>query len=228
MKIFKICVYVWFGICILIHIAVVKTNAAYLVPGNPTTNTIVYQEWDPTTTVLYAEEDYSETALSPYAVIPTQTAVIAQSDSAWMKAIYFDDGPGGTEVVPETLLLSFLVTNNSGHDWNGYHFITELEPTDLGAGPVWCFNYDSYSIRSFQYGETSLYDTYFWNSDDEVVEDGEDMWAILRFQGLQGISAQISTFNMAQVATTVPVPGAVWLFASGLIGLVGIRRKIHK
>ena len=32
----------------------------------------------------------------------------------------------------------------------------------------------------------------------------------------------------AWVTTAVPIPGAVWLFASGLIGLVGIRRRFRK
>ncbi len=27
---------------------------------------------------------------------------------------------------------------------------------------------------------------------------------------------------------TVPIPGAVWLLGSGLLGLVGIRRKLKK
>jgi hypothetical protein len=39
-------------------------------------------------------------------------------------------------------------------------------------------------------------------------------------------TAQVSAFRIS--GTAVPIPGAVWLLGSGLIGLVGLRRKLKK
>jgi len=44
-------------------------------------------------------------------------------------------------------------------------------------------------------------------------------------------SAETSSFAEYWIEvgpSTVPVPGAVWLLGSGLIGLVGFRRKLRK
>lgn len=43
-------------------------------------------------------------------------------------------------------------------------------------------------------------------------------------------SATISRYDQCLYAkfTPVPIPGAVWLFGSGLIGIVSVRRKINK
>ncbi|MCP3675330.1 MAG: PEP-CTERM sorting domain-containing protein [Gammaproteobacteria bacterium] len=38
-------------------------------------------------------------------------------------------------------------------------------------------------------------------------------------------SSDNAYFSTQISATTVPVPGAIWLFGSGLIGLIGFRRK---
>jgi fumarate reductase subunit C len=42
---------------------------------------------------------------------------------------------------------------------------------------------------------------------------------------LHDYQASIYGIFMVREATVVPVPAAVWLFASGLLGLVGIARR---
>jgi hypothetical protein len=46
-------------------------------------------------------------------------------------------------------------------------------------------------------------------------------------QGLFTVYDKIDMSGDVTVNAT-PIPGAVWLFASGLVGLAGIRRKIKK
>jgi hypothetical protein len=41
-----------------------------------------------------------------------------------------------------------------------------------------------------------------------------------------GLSAQDVGYSVTLTPSAVPVPAAVWLFGSGLLGLVGIRRKM--
>ena len=56
---------------------------------------------------------------------------------------------------------------------------------------------------------------YFWLMEDKKVsnsdKDYNDLWA-----------------SIEQKTTPTPVPAAVWLFGSGLVGLVGLRRKNKK
>jgi hypothetical protein len=39
------------------------------------------------------------------------------------------------------------------------------------------------------------------------------------------LESGVSSGDVIHLDTTVPIPAAVWLFGSGLIGIVGIRRK---
>jgi hypothetical protein len=51
----------------------------------------------------------------------------------------------------------------------------------------------------------------------------ENMISVLTFTLTKGATV---TFNgIVSQVTSVPVPGAVWLFGSALLGMVGIRRK---
>jgi hypothetical protein len=58
-----------------------------------------------------------------------------------------------------------------------------------------------------------------------VNEEGQYIWAIedLNFNNPRGVTWWDHDHN-DMVVSSVPIPGAVWLFASGLIGLLGIRR----
>jgi hypothetical protein len=58
---------------------------------------------------------------------------------------------------------------------------------------------------------------------DCAVVGCENMISVLTFTLTKGASV---TFNgIVSQVTSVPVPGAVWLFGSALLGMVGIRRK---
>lgn len=54
------------------------------------------------------------------------------------------------------------------------------------------------------------------------------------FSGAEWLSTELNSWGLGSSSMTVsfnlaptPIPGAVWLLGSGLVGLVGIRRKMH-
>jgi hypothetical protein len=61
-----------------------------------------------------------------------------------------------------------------------------------------------------------------WN-DDAVRGNIYGPWEELRYP--DGHPLQGDSIDMAFELTTVPIPGAVWLLGSGLLGLVGLRRR---
>ena len=58
----------------------------------------------------------------------------------------------------------------------------------------------------------------------DLAESGYDWIQYIKVSGTPGYSGEIDAFS--DIAP-VPVPGAVWLLGSGLLSLIGLRRKIH-
>ena len=81
-------------------------------------------------------------------------------------------------------------------------------------------------------------DDQFWSSDwsintsapiaDGVLNPGETVFVRVEagdFESLDVLENRSSAFDTF-TAPPVPIPGAVWLFGSGIIGLVGLRKKL--
>lgn len=45
------------------------------------------------------------------------------------------------------------------------------------------------------------------------------------FTGITGMMTNPSTYDTTDTKTVTPIPGAVWLFGTGLLGLIGLRRR---
>lgn len=69
----------------------------------------------------------------------------------------------------------------------------------------------------------ALYDGSAGGTGFDLAESGYDWIQYVKFEGVAGICGG-EVDAIADVAP-VPVPGAVWLLGSGLIGLLGMRRK---
>lgn len=89
-------------------------------------------------------------------------------------------------------------------------------------------------------GETAIGSIYFdgW---DNLAFNGQMLESIFDFSGLSGGGLDVGdggwifgwTVNCGndviyQHGSEVPIPGAVWLLGSGLLGLIGVRRKLKK
>ena len=76
---------------------------------------------------------------------------------------------------------------------------------------------------------TTLKWGYYWTGTAYAPQTANDAWYFHTSSGLQSSGAQINTFYAWAVqsgdVSAVPVPAAVWLFGSGLLGLVAVARR---
>ncbi|MBN1906829.1 MAG: VPLPA-CTERM sorting domain-containing protein [Deltaproteobacteria bacterium] len=123
-----------------------------------------------------------------------------------------DDGP-----YKGTLTLSI---KNKGIDpWGDFHFYSNTEgvifgedeglPTMTGAASY------SYTIDPDQKG------LHFYFYDDPVYTGEQVSFSLYT----DNTSMENAVFNISFEPSPIPVPAAVWLLGSGLIGLVGLRKK---
>jgi hypothetical protein len=163
-------------------------------------NTIENQYFDSMAYVV--NESYGEDATVPYSS-HDGNAIVNDLGEFFEKEVTVDAAGNYT--------LIFNVTNNTPHTWSDYHFIidSDVTLTNFGNDVFANSNYDGTELA-------------FWAP--EWVEPGETAQFNLEFSVAEGINS----FELTQIATTtVPIPGAVWLLASGL-GFVSLRRKLNK
>lgn len=137
---------------------------------------------------------------------------------------------GGTDLSDATLLTLTTVFSTSGTDTLG----TTLEFFESGT----VIN-GSFSISPFTPPQTNLFVIGGWQLDLSSLNIVDQTASILTMEGtgvLSGtgfedtnaiwtFSAQGTGSSYSMTITAVPVPAAVWLFGSGLIGLIAIARR---
>jgi hypothetical protein len=101
--------------------------------------------------------------------------------------------------------IDFIVYGNAFFVGNGY----VADDTELTTGT----SADAMALYDGSAGGTGF----------DLAESGYDWIQYIKFEGVAGICGG-EVDAIADVAP-VPVPGAVWLLGSGLIGLLGMRRK---
>lgn len=77
---------------------------------------------------------------------------------------------------------------------------------------------------------TNLQANWYWSGTEYAASP--NVWTFNFYDGLQDILAQNGNSFFAWAVRDgdvdpVPIPGALWLLGSGLVGLIGIRRKIR-
>jgi hypothetical protein len=114
--------------------------------------------------------------------------------------VFSDNGSGG--IGTPLYSADYALPMVGGYAWRGISGLS----WELSSGDYWMGvrAIDSSGIRTRFLGDARMvYDDGAWSS-----ESGGNIG--LQIEG-----------------SVVPIPGAVWLFASGLIGLVGIRRRLN-
>lgn len=118
-----------------------------------------------------------------------------------------------------------LFSPAGSYPWGSYPVITAADGSDFTFGGVWAralegsrnFSIEGYKDDVMVWSDFSLTLNTDWSyySGSSILFDT----LILNFGGDYAVD------DLALNETVVPVPAAVWLFGSGLIGLVGVARR---
>ncbi len=85
-------------------------------------------------------------------------------------------------------------------------------------------DFDVYPMLEFDDYMPTYLDYLLVNGQNDVAF-GDNQLMELETSGLFPSSAAGYDFETTLLATPVPIPGALWLFGSGLVGLIGLRRR---
>jgi len=129
-------------------------------------------------------------------------ALFDDDDTGFIKPLKI--GESGGQVV--------FSDNNDG-SWNAEFF----DVGNASGGSITLSGDNSFSL-GMDWG-----DGYYGDSNASLLSSPDTYLVV--FDGLDGSGAKKSGNTLAVDLAPVPVPAAVWLFGSGLLGLVGIARR---
>ena len=174
---------------------------------------------------LTVEEIYFESFRTPY---PSHDgfAIVNASGGFFDKVITIESGDSGIWT------FNFLVTNGGPYLWSDYHF--EFYNADFSfpigiplGDPQWLLAWDNdiFQNSSVEAGgipdRTSLN---FWAPGWQANPEQNHFILELDLDRISDI-LQADSFGIQQIATTAPEVGSLILVGSGLLGLMGLKRK---
>ncbi len=129
-------------------------------------------------------------------------------------ALFDDDtGFGGPALVIGDSGGHVVFTDNLDGSWNAEVF----DVTNTSGGSITLSN-DANFVLGMDWGLGYFGDT------NAALVSAPDTYLIV-FDGADGFERPISGNTLAVDLAPIPVPAAVWLFGSGLLGLVGVARR---
>ena len=154
--------------------------------------------------------------------------------SSWtsIKAFTFDYNPAEGLDIDWKILNYALGGSDEGtstlpENNNPMGFIATL---DLGDGQVFYSNLSDglWTVGSETSGVEYAYGTSVWNDrPGDVFSDSNWLSAAMYGTECCFVSSGPSEMSVSLAIAPTPIPGAAWLLGSGLVGLVGLRRKFR-
>jgi len=108
-----------------------------------------------------------------------------------------------------------VFTDNENDSWNAEVF----DVTNTSGGSITLSNNPNF-VLGMDWG-----DGYFVDSNSTLTPISSPDTYLIVFDGFNGLEDKISGNTLAVDLAPIPVPAAVWLFGSGLLGLVAVMRR---
>ena len=166
-------------------------------------------------------EDYNENTLIPY---PSHDgfAIVNPNFQFFDKTVVLEKNLPAPD---EKITTTWHVTNTSNYSWSDYHFVLLGDPIDVALGTP--FNSSDFKSETV----VSLWEIDFsiGAPGSKLTAPGETNNFTISFDLFGGVQGDQFTFVLRQIATTtpvVPIPGSLLLLGSGILGLMGLRRKL--
>ena len=185
--------------------------------GSPTVDEGIDSQLQPGQDILYAWHVYDSGYHYFRIDLRGEPSGGIPPNNAGLYGIYIDSLPGGgsgldTSYVPYTLSgIDYIVDSHFQTEFGGWwqddYHIWNGSAYDLGTPPV------------AQQSENSGI-TLEWK-----VAAGDIGTAFTWWAATHDIGSEVDTYDMTGPQTVVPIPTAIWLLGSGLVGLIGFRRK---
>ncbi len=140
---------------------------------------------------------------------PNPYGLTAGGGITW--TVTYDDSIIGWQ---EVLSIDFLLLNTS-------HYFYNVAPNDdtFSTGIPW-IEFDGTNVLALELNSLSFSET------GQPTLSSEDVSDQFKLFGIDGFFGQ-GTLGFDPI-NEVPIPGAIWLLGSGLVGLVGLRRRFRK
>jgi hypothetical protein len=135
------------------------------------------------------------------------------------KVTIYDGIPIEENLIFQQNIVALRTPNSTGSlytDWKGYNYSIDSLLINLSAGSYY-LGLNTYSSGGYSSWDQTIYDS--------LLDNGRYVMNY-NFPPPGKLLFQESVFKVH--GSPVPIPGAVWLLTSGLMGLIGARRKLKK
>lgn len=149
--------------------------------------------------------------------------------TGWRLANTVDVGNDGRTYtnINQGVDFGYNITTHSELSNMFYNVLENTAFRDINGNPTGCDAEISCLVNTGPF--SNIQTTRYWSSTELIRYDGRVSWYFNMFDGFQNYNYKSNEYYAWAVhsgdISAVPIPAAVWLFGSGLIGLAGFARR---